>query len=159
MGKKFKCKSEAQKKAIAAYYAERRKQENTSSTVPNGTVLHSKDHYFAGADGNSTKGRYAIVIDSNSEGDLGVGKVTHSDKQNGVSVEEYFSQGSKVLPGGLYILDNTGQPIRVSNKFEIRTSKGIVDEAKLDEIIQRMLEDERFGRSNLDKLNKLKDKK
>lgn len=159
MGKKFTCKSEAQKRAIAAYYAQRANKQNTSTTVPNGTVLHSKDNYFSGADGNSTKGRYAIVLDSNSKGDLGVGKVTHSDKQHGVSVEEYFNHDSKVLPGGLYIYDNAGNPIRVSDKFEIRTSKGIIDETKLDEILQNMLEDERFGQSNLNKLNKLKEKK
>lgn len=159
MGKKFTCKSEAQKQAIAAYYAKRRNEQNVSPTVPNGTVLHSHDNYFAGADGNSTKGRYVIVLDSNAEGDLGVGKVTHSTKQNGVSVADYFDDKSKVLPGGLYIMDNAGNAIRVSDKFEIRTSKGIIDEAKLDEILQNMLEDERFGKSNLKKLNELKNKK
>lgn len=159
MGKKFTCKSEAQKRAIAAYYARRRNDTNVSPTVPNGTVLHSRDNYFAGADGNSTKGRYAIVLDSNAEGDLGVGKVTHSDKQNGVSVADYFDDKSKVLPGGLYVKDNAGNPIRISDKFEIRTSKGIIDETKLEEILQIMLEDKRFGQSNLEKLNKLKEKK
>lgn len=159
MGKKFTCNSEAQKRAIAAYYAQRKNSPNVSPTVPNGTVLHSKDNYFDGADGNSTKGRYAIVLDSNATGGLGVGKVTHSDKQNGVSVAEYFDDKSKVLPGGLYIYDNAGNPICVSDKFEIRTSKGIIDESKLDEIIQMMLEDKRFGQSNLAKLNKLKERK
>lgn len=159
MGKKFKCKNEAQKNAIAAYYAERRKQENTCSTVPNGTVLHSNDKYFSGTDGNSDKGRYAIVLDSNAAGDLGVGKVTHSDKQKGVSVADYFDSKSRVLPGGLYTFDNAGNPIRISDKFEIRTSKGIINETKLEEILQNMFEDERFGRSNLDKLNELKKEK
>lgn len=160
MGKKFTCKSDAQKKAIAAYYARRRNEsQNVSPTVPNGTILHSQDYYFSGTDGQSRKGRYVIVLDSNVDGDLGVGKVTHSTKQEGVSVAEYFDQDSKVLPGGLYIYDNTGRPIRISNKFEIRTSKGVVDETKVEEIIQKMLEDERFGRSNLDKLNNLKHKK
>ena len=159
MSKGFKCKSEAQKRAIAAYYAQRRKDQNVFPTVPNGTVLHSRDNYFAGADGKSTKGRYAIVLDSNSKGDLGVGKVTHSDKQDGVSVADYFDDKSKVLPGGLYVLDNVGNPIHVSDKFEIRTSKGIIDETKLEEILQIMLEDKRFGQSNLEKLSKLKEKK
>jgi len=157
--KRFTCKSEAQKRAIAAYYAKRAKKENVALTVPNGTVLHSYDYYFEGTDGNSRKGRYVIVLDSNSAGELGVGKVTHSKKQIGVSVEEYFDENSQVLSGGLYTFDNNGKPICVSNKFEVKFSKGVIPSSKVDEILKNMLEDVRFGKSNLDKLNQLKDKK
>lgn len=159
MGKKFTCTSEAQKKAIRANYARLTAKKNVSANIPNGTILHTRDNYLEGADGKSVKGRYVVVLDSNRNGDLGVGKVTHSQKEAGVSVAENFDEKSRIQVGGLSTKDNSGQPIRVSNKFQLKPSKGLVEEHKVNEIKKALVTDKRFGKRNRQRLHNLKGRK
>lgn len=139
----------------------KRKNKNISSEIPNGTIIHSHDNYFYGADGKSKKGRYGIVVDSNRRNELGIAKVTHSKKQNGVELPGLLDGKSRVLAGGLVTKDNTGKPIKVTkNKhFTVKKSKGKASKHKVNEIKRMLVKDKRFGKTNRRLLRDLKGRK
>lgn len=136
------------------------KKKNCSKNFPNGTVIHSQDNYFYGADGKSKKSRYGIVVDSNNHDELGVVKVTHSTKQQGVNLAG-FDGRSRVQSGGLYTKDNNGKPIKISKngKFTVKNSKGKVSKNEVNKIKRMLVIDKRFGKSNRQQLHKLKGRK
>ena len=136
------------------------KKKNKSKKFPDGTIIHTQDNYLYGADGNSKKGRYGIVVDSNIFDELGIAKITHSQKQPGIALS-VFDGKSRVQAGGLYIKDNNGKPIKISSNghFRVKKSKGKVNKRELNKIKRMLVTNKRFGKSNRQQLHKLKGRK
>lgn len=103
----------------------RKQNKNISQTIPNGTIVRTRDENFqSGKDyekpGYKNKGDYrgSIVVDSNKKDELALIRFTTSNK--GRNVPEVNK--SKYRP---YIetKDDLGNPIKESTKFKIKRTK------------------------------------
>ncbi|MCM1195147.1 MAG: hypothetical protein NC332_04350 [Firmicutes bacterium] len=103
----------------------------------------------------SVKGRYAIVVDSNSEDELAVVKVTHSQKEPKHQLTVLDGR-SNVLPGGLRTKDVSQNPITINKRFEERPDKGTVSKHEVNQIKTMLVNDNRFGERNRKKMRELK---
>lgn len=102
-----------------------RLNSNKSKKIPNGTLLRTRDDYFASGKNYQKpdyekKGNYrqAIVIDSNRKNELITTKKTHS-KKNGKKIA-----GIRVSKR-IETKDNYGKPITLGAKFIPDRKKGI----------------------------------
>ena len=100
----------------------KKKNRNISSSIPNGTILHTRDEYFWGSQnyikpGYQNKGNYrkVAVVDSNRYDDLAVVKLTTKGKK--------LPQEKSTYKPFVETLDNKGKPIRISSKFISRGAK------------------------------------
>ncbi|MDE7454739.1 MAG: hypothetical protein K2M64_02800 [Clostridia bacterium] len=163
MGKKFTCKSEAQKRAIAAYYAEKRKQsDNVSKSIPNGRTLQTRDENFYmqenyNKSGYEDKGNYrrVVVIDSNELNDLAVVKLTTSEK--GLTLT--YSNGKSKFRPYVLTLDDDGEAIRVGPKFILNSPKKDLSKEDLDKITNEVFTNPQTATENMERIIKLKERK
>ena len=123
-----------------------------------GTVVHSNDKYFYGSDGYS-KNREAVIVGINNKNELVLVKLTTSSNPKYKQVPGYM-KGSKYMTEDLYVLDNEGKRIKLSNvkdvtdefKF-IRSAFPDVSENAVKEILKVVLSDRRFAKRNRKNLN------
>lgn len=128
-----------------------------------GSVVHTNDKYFQGSDGYS-KNREAVIVGINDKNELVLVKLTTSSNPKYRQVLGY-EKGSKYMTESLYVLDNEGKRIKISNvqdvtdeyKF-IRSWFPDVSESAVQEILRVILNDRRFGKRNRRSLNKFYDK-
>ena len=117
---KFHCKSEAQKKAIAAYYAKRaaqKKGRTASGHVPQGRTLSTYDKYLSGGQKTgSQKERPVVVIEANTKNDLAVVPLSTRDGSNRTHLRKY-QQGQSYFKHYVETQDDEGKAIRVNHKF------------------------------------------
>ena len=100
------------------------KRKNISQKIPNGTIVRTRDEYFENAEnyrkpGYENKGYYrgAIVLDSNRNNELALGKASSSG----------YDFGSKVIKRvnvHIETKNHKNQPIRLG-KYYIKTNKSI----------------------------------
>ena len=118
-----------------------------------GTVVHTNDKYFQGSDGYS-KNREAVIVGLNGKKELVLVKLTTSSNPKYKQVPGY-KEGSKYMTESLYILDNEGKRIKISNvqdvtdeyKF-IRSRFPDVSESAVQEILKVVLNDRKYGMRN-----------
>lgn len=117
---KFHCKSEAQKKAIAANYAKRaaqKKGRTASGHVPQGRTLSTYDKYLPGGQKTgSQKERPVVVIEANTKNDLAVVPLSTRDGSNRTHLRKY-QQGQSYFKHYVETQDDEGKAIRVNQKF------------------------------------------
>lgn len=118
-----------------------------------GSVVHSNDKYFYGSDGYS-KNREAVIVGINNKNELVLVKLTTSSNPKYKQVPGYI-KGSKYMTEDLYVLDNEGKRIRLSNvrdvtneyKF-VRSTFPDVSEFAVKEILKVVLNDKKYGLRN-----------
>ena len=123
-----------------------------------GSVVHSNDKYFYGSDGYS-KDRESVIVGMNNRKELVLVKLTTSENPKYKQVPGYMV-GSKFMTENLYVKDNEGKPIKLSNvqdvtdeyKF-IRSQFPDVSETAVKEILKVVLSDRRFAKRNRQNLH------
>ena len=136
----------------------RKNKSQKNRPVKVGSVVHSNDKYFWGSDGYSSD-REAVIVGINARNELVLVKLTTSEnpKYNDVL---YYSKKSRYMTETLYVKDNTGKAIKLSNvenvtdeyKF-IRSRFPDVSESAVKEILKVVLNDRRFAKRNRRNLN------
>ncbi|MCM1306492.1 MAG: hypothetical protein NC037_01075 [Bacteroides sp.] len=136
------------------------KRKNVSSTIPNGTLVHTHDNLLAGADGKSTKRRMATVVDSNRNNQIAIVKYTTSDK-NGTEFDN--DKGFVAHGNQIYTQDVNGNPLVINDKNHVikkaRNTKRDITPAQANEIKRANLQESRYRQRNQIVLRKLKGRK
>lgn len=136
-------------------------KRNISQSIPNGTIIHTRDEYFKGQGsyrkpGYESKGNYrkTVVVDSNRRDELAVVKLSAS---SGRSLPNYGSGKSKYKPIVL-TLDSTDSPIKLGHKF---VKKGTSAEMSIKDVnkIKKDLIAGKHGKSNRKRLRDIKGRK
>ena len=131
----------------------RKNKSRKNKPVKVGSVVHSNDKYFYGTDGYS-KNREAVIVGINDRNELVLVKLTTSENPKYKEVLDY-SKKSRYMTETLYVKDNTGKAIKLSNvknvtdeyKF-IRSYFPDVSEKAVKEILKVVLSDRRFAKRN-----------
>lgn len=116
---KFRCKSEAQKKAIAANYARKAAQNKgrtASGKVPQGRTLTTHDKYLDRKAKQPEKERPVVVIEASENNDLAVVQLSTRAGKDRTRLKNY-QQGQSYFKHYVEIEDDEGKPIRVNEKF------------------------------------------
>ena len=137
-------------------------KKNVSKNIPNGRTLQTRDENFFGQSnynkpGYESKGNYrkVVVIDSNDFDDLAVVKLTTSDK--GIMLT--YSNGKSKFKPYVETLDDEGLPIRVGIKFRENSSKKDLSKADVTKIKKEVFTNSKTGKSNRNKVRRIKGRK
>ena len=135
------------------------KRKNVSQSVPNGTLIHTHDDKFYGADGNSTKSRMGVVVDSNRQNELAVTKYTTSER-NG----RRFENDKRFVAHGnvIYTLDRNGKAIVLSEDGDFkkhRNNSRDITPKQANQIKKSNLKESKYRERNKQALKKLKGRK
>lgn len=145
-------------------------KRNISSKVPNGRILHTRDKDLQGGNGyekKKSKGLYrmVVVVDSNSDDELAVVKLTTSEK--GIELPEYKNGKSKYREY-ILTLDKDNNPIKITPKENKGTGKPRFEEDKpkndmskklVKKIKKDCINNKTTGKENRNRLRKLKKRK
>lgn len=144
-------------------------KRNISSKVPNGRIIHTRDKDLHGGNGyekKDSKGLYrmVVVVDSNSDDELAVVKLTTSEK--GIALPEYKNGKSKYREY-ILTLDKNDNPIKITPKdkrsgsprFEEDKPKNDMPKKVVDKIKKDCINNEAMGKKNRDRLHKMKKRK
>lgn len=134
----------------------KKKKSKFVKNIKPGTVVHSNDKYFQGADGYS-KNREAVVLKSNKKGHVALSKLTTSKEQNYEDVKNY--PGSRYNPETIYSRTQNNKKIKVSksrvsndnNKFILSNFPSIPIES-VEDIVYQSINNKRFGKRNKKRL-------
>lgn len=130
------------------------KGKNISSTIKNGTFIITRDDFFYGTDGNSTKTRMATVVDSNQRDELGITKYTTSTV-HGTAFNN--KQGFAAYGDRVYTLDDQGNPIKIDgNKFKRGNPNRDITVKQANQIKKSNIKDSPYGEKNKKRLRNLK---
>lgn len=116
---KFKCKSEAQIKAIKASYARKaaqKKGRTASGKVPQGRTLTTHDKYLDKKAKQPEKERPVVVIEASENNNLAVVQLSTRTGKDRTRLKNY-QQGQSYFKHYVEIEDDEGNPIRVNEKF------------------------------------------
>ena len=100
-------------------------KRNVSKTIPNGTIVHTRDEYFFGSKdyrkpGYDKKGNYrmAVVVDSTRDDQVAVVKLlSDKEKENpGIRIIGFNKDKSYYKPF-IEVFDDDGRSIRIGSKF------------------------------------------
>lgn len=158
---KFKCKSEAQKKAIAANYAHiaaRNKGRTASGKVPQGRTLTTHDKYLDKKSKQPGKERPVVVIEANENNDLAVVQLSTRVGKDRTRLKNY-QQGQSFFKHYVEIEDDEGKPIRVNEKFRENHPNMDVSRQDVDTIIDTVLNHSKPMQQNRNRMRKFKNKK
>lgn len=129
-----------------------------------GSIIHSNDRYFYKSDG-IPKSREAVVVYVNEMGELALVKLTTSKNPKYKLISNYNGK-SKAITETLYIKDNDGQPIKISNAKQInninkfiKSSFPDISEKSVEEIIDLVVNDAKYGQRNISRLEQIKKRK
>lgn len=153
---KFKCKSEAQKKAISANYARkaaRNKGRTASGKVPQGRTLSTLDKYLDRNAKDPDKERPVVVIASNKNNDLAVVQLSTQVGKDRTRLKNY-QQGQSFFKHYIEIEDDNEMPIRVNEKFRENHPNMDVSKRDMDRIIDKVLYHSKASLENQKKMNK-----
>lgn len=138
-----------------------RKNKNVSKKVPNGTIVQTRDNYFANS-GNYNKPnrnirqnyRKAVAVDSNRQDELALVKLTTSEK--GIHIK-----GKSKIKPYIETKDNKGKPIKLSYKFFNSSSKDNLSKREVSKVKKECLKNARkdIRDENRRKLRELKRRK
>lgn len=134
-------------------------RKNVSQTIPNGTLIHTQDDKFYGADGNSTKKRMGVVVDSNRRNEVAVTKYTTSSK-NGRRFKN--NRGFVAHGNVIYTLDSKGKPIVLSEDGDFkkhRNNNRDITPKQANQIKKSNLKESKYRERNKKVLRKLKGRK
>lgn len=156
---KFHCKSEAQKKAIAASYARKAAQNKgrtASGKVPQGRTLSTYDKYLPGGKKTgSQKERPVVVIETNPKNDLAVVPLSTRDGKNRTHLKNY-QQGQSYFKHYVETQDDEGNPIRVNQKFRENSPKMDVSSEDVEFIKDKVLNHSKPMQGNRKKIDKFR---
>ena len=134
-------------------------RKNVSQSIPNGTLIHTHDDKFYGADGKSTKKRMGVVVDSNRQNELAITKYTTSEK-NG---RRFKNDKGFVAHGNvIYTLDHNGKPIVLSEDGDFkkhRNNNRDITPKQANQIKKSNLKESKYRERNKKVLSKLKGRK
>ena len=153
---KFKCKSEAQKKAISANYARkaaRNKGRTASGKVPQGRTLSTLDKYLDRNAKDPDKERPVVVIASNNNNDLAVVQLSTQVGKDRTRLKNY-QQGQSFFKHYIEIEDDNEMPIRVNEKFRENHPNMDVSKRDMDRIIDKVLYHTKASLENQKKMTK-----
>lgn len=134
------------------------KRKNVSKTIPNGTLVHTHDDKLYGADGQSTKSRMAVVVDSNDKDEVAIVKYTTSER-NGTPFEN--DKGFKRFGNQIYTRDIYGNPLIISQNGTLiknANNKRDITPKQANEIKRANLQDSKYKTRNHRKLKELKNR-
>lgn len=133
-----------------------KKNRNISKSIPNGTVLHTRDEYIKGSEnyrkpGCQNKGNYrkVAVVDSNRHDDLAVVKLTTKGKP--------LPKEKATYKAFVETLDDKGKPIRIGPKFISRGAK--ISKQAISIIKKDSFKDSKTRKSNRRKVRDMKGRK
>ena len=136
-------------------------KRNISQSIPNGTIVHTRDEYFKGQSffrkpGYESRGNYrkSVVVDSNRNDELALVKLGTS---SGKELPNYAAGKSKYRPIVL-TLDDKGNRIKIGHKF---ARKGVSSEMSIRDVnnIKKDLMTGKHSQSNRRRLRELKGRK
>ena len=158
---KFRCKSEVQKKAIAASYARKaaqKKGRTASGKVPQGRTLTTHDKYLDRKAKQPEKERPVVVIEANENNDLAVVQLSTQVGKDRTRLKNY-QQGQSYFKHFVEIEDDEGKPIRVNEKFRENHPNMDVSREDVKRIKDKVLGNSRPAAKNRDKIDKFRGKK
>lgn len=158
---KFRCKSEAQKKAIAASYARKavqNKGRTASGKVPQGRTLTTHDKFLDRKARQPEKERPVVVIEANENNDLAVVQLSSRAGKDRTQLKNY-QQGQSYFKHYVEIEDDEGKPIRVNEKFRENHPNMDVSRQDIDTIIDTVLNHSKPMQKNRSRMRKFKNKK
>lgn len=146
------------------------KNKNISEKIPNGRIIRTRDKDLQGGNGfekEGSKGLYrgVVVVDSNSDDELAVVKLTTSSK--GIPLPEYRNGKSKYRKY-ILTLDKDNNPIKITpaenkgtNKprFEEDKPKNDMSKRLVNKIKRDCIEDKNAGKENRKRLHTMKKRK
>lgn len=146
------------------------KRKNILEKTPNGRIIRTRDKDLQGGNDyekEGSKGLYrgAVVVDSNSDDELAIVKLTTSSK--GIPLPEYRNGKSKYRKY-ILTLDKNNNPIKITpaeNKgtskprFEADKPKNDMPKKLVNKIKKDCIEDKINGKENRKRLHKLKKRK
>lgn len=94
-----------------------KKSNVPSGRVPLGRTLKTQDNYLANSDTGSTKARTAVVIENDGYDNLAVVPLSSRLGSHRTHMKKY-QQGKSYFKHFVEIKDDSGQPIRVNEKFQ-----------------------------------------
>lgn len=173
---RFKCKSEAQKKAIQISYAKRSKRNQNSKTkqkpkknddnkrknlpignksIPLGRTLSTFDYFLPfNKKKPSEKKRPVVVIDSNKLNHLAVVALSTKNGKNKTHLPNY-NQGESYFKHFVEVKDNEGQPIVIGEKFRSNNTDLDISLSDSNFIVDKVLNHVPQGPANKAKIEEL----
>ena len=169
---RFKCKSEAQKKAIKISYAKRSKQNKNgkskknndnkrkklptgNKSIPFGRTLSTFDQFLPFEKGiKQNKKRGVVVIDSNKQNHLAVVALSTKNGKNKTHLPNY-EQGDSYFKHFVEVKDNEGQPIVIGEKFRANNTDLDVSLSDSNFIVDKVLNHVPQGPANKAKIEEL----
>lgn len=162
--RRFYCKSEAQKRAIAASYARKATQNKgrtASGKVPQGRTLTTRDKFLDRKAIQSEKERPVVVIEANENNDLAVVQLSSRAGKDRTRLKNY-QQGQSYFKHYVEIEDDESKPIRVNAKFRENHPNMDVSSADVEFIKDKVFNHSvpmQKNRKLIDKFRGKKDKK
>ncbi|MBQ8145497.1 MAG: hypothetical protein IJZ04_05295 [Clostridia bacterium] len=170
--RKFKCKSEAQKKVIAIYYAKKAKAEKgkKSSNVKKkkpvwakgirlGMTLSTYDEYLPHEnDLKENKERPVVVIEKNNRDELAVVPLSTTKGRNRTHLPNY-QQGQSYFKHFVEIEDNEGNSIVLNEKFRANNPDEDVSAEDLEKITRTVLFHSKPAPENSKKIESFRQRK
>lgn len=138
--------------------------KNVSKTIRHGQIVHTRDDFFQGSDGKSSKSRMAVVVETNRKNEMALVKLTHSTKNSTKSISGYRDGTSRYSTHDVYTKDNKGQPISSSTSTRSGKKKFILERKKTKDVPKSqvnvikkdVVKDPKFGKRNRKRLRFLK---
>ena len=131
------------------------KNITTPQNVPWGRTLSTYDNNTTGKKTGSTKERPVVVIDNNNKNDLAVVSLT---KTNGIDRTplDTYQDGKSYYKHYVEIEDDSGNPIRVNDKFRANHKNMDIPLKDIDLIRDKVLNHSRQSSENRKKIESLK---
>lgn len=131
-----------------------KRNKNISKTIPNGTLVITKDNFIYGTDKQSEKTRMTVTVDSNRKNEIAITKYTTSNR-HGRSFEN--DKGFKRHGDRIFVQDDEGNPIHIDGiKFIRGSKKRSITPKQANEIKRRNLKETKYNKGNSNALRKLK---
>lgn len=137
-------------------------KRNVSKTIPNGTIVHTRDEYFFGSKdyrkpGYDKKGNYrrAVVVDTTKDDQMVVVKlITGEEKENpGIKIKGFRDDSSYYKPFA-EVYDDDGRSIKIGYKFINRGEK--MPKKLVTKIKKKTFKRSGNAKSNRSKVRRLK---
>lgn len=126
--------------------------------VPTGRTLKTKDNYLANSRTDSKKNRTVVVIENDGRDNLAVVPLSSRPGSHRTRMKNY-QQGKSYFKHFVEIEDDSGQPIRVNEKFRANHKNQDVSEKDVLKIRDRVFYHSTPSSDNLRKIERFRKKK
>ena len=161
MGKKFTCKSEAQKRAIKRAYAVRNSKipnENLSNDkIPIGRTVSIYDADMYKNPSDPTKKRTHVIIEKNSSNQLAVVPFSSKNNKHNIHLKNYLDGKTYVKPY-IEVEDKEGNPLIIGDKIQANHKNQDVSKTDIKYIKYRLLNKSVVKDRNVKMLDKFRKK-